>query len=238
MSPFCEYLIFFVVFIWYYFCFATGLFFLCYHYMWISPRMLYIQSVDMHLYSFFASLDLDSSHFLTWWSSCWIQAEILVLYEPQDGCRPTAKVTWKVSVNMVFSWTEPKPDSAPSSRAGASQPENHRSFLTVVSLFVFITHVWGHGKPRRDDTKPTHRIIGGGSSSTHLLSITVEGPEWCTEPASVVSSQVIGVNWQRRPCKANTRIVFAPLAPPPPRKKKKGLTLLFTLPVKYYRSFM
>lgn len=42
--------------------------------------MLYIQYVDMRLYSFFASLNLDSSYFnAASLSSCWIYGEILLI---------------------------------------------------------------------------------------------------------------------------------------------------------------
>ena len=59
------YHLFCFVFIQYYFASLQDCFFFwCYHYMWISPRMLYIQYVDMHLYSSFASFSLASSHFI------------------------------------------------------------------------------------------------------------------------------------------------------------------------------
>lgn len=123
---------------------------------------------------------------------------------------------------FICSWTELLQET----KFSPEIPESHKTarettgfffwfFLAVVSVFVFITHVWNHGCFRA--TAWRFDCTKHSDDSEQLpprLTCSVLQPrgraplKWCTEPASVVSSEVIGVNWQRRPCKANTRIVF------------------------------
>lgn len=124
-SSFLFHLIFFWLF-----------FFLCYHYMWISPRMLYIQYVDMHLYSFFASLNLDSSYFnAASLSFCWIYGEILLIllyschhYNPASRMATVPfKVTWKVSVNIALSLAFILAELNPERKFSPEIPNSHKT---------------------------------------------------------------------------------------------------------------
>lgn len=103
-------------------------------------------------------------------------------------------------------------------------------FLFSKDVFVFITLVWNcvfhsssGGPPHPPPPTPSHLQGGGGWRGRG------------TEPASLMSSEGIGQNWQCRPCKENTRIVFSSLFFSFPKKAQHFFS---HLPVKYYRSFM
>lgn len=136
---------------------------------------------------------------------------------------------------VFFSLTEPtnQKNSIPGSQPVTIQPENHRYFWTVVSVFVFITHVWNHGcfrapvggRPRHDRVKQTHL--------DHWKRLLLDSPaqyygrgteqHW-SDAQNLPQSEVIGVNWQHRPRKAKHKDCFLH---PSERKKKKRLNSTF-----------
>lgn len=83
-----------------------------------------------------------------------------------------------------------------------------------------VSELLSGGRPRRDYTKQTWIIGSAASSWTLLLSVNSRGgqapPKWHTEPASVVSSEVTGVNWAAA-MQGKHEDCFCT----PPKKKKK-----------------
>lgn len=115
-------------------------------------------------------------------------------------------------------------------------PLSYKAWLRLTGIFYFFFTRW-----HRVCIYYTYEIVdvselrsgGGAPKRTGLGHWEGSPPSSC----SVASPDVTGAKCEQQPRKANTRIVSAP----PPNKQQqqqKGLTLLFTLPVKYYRSFM
>lgn len=180
-------------------------FFLCYHYTWISPRMLYIQYVDMHLCSSFA--DLDSSYFnAASLSSCWISGELLLIilysyhhYKPASKMATVPmKVTWKVSVNIALSLAlilaelNPERKLSPEIPNSQKQPENHRYNFFFFTVFMYeITDV---SELQRWTTARSHQTNSWEWLRAARLTCAALQPRGrCAAPASVVSAGVIGV---------------------------------------------
>lgn len=165
--------------------------------MWISPRMLYIQYVDMHLFlGFFASSNLDSSYFNMFFLSL-TEGKIIIILQSDSRKEPASKmatvrmkVTWKVSVNIALwhcfwlNWTRTENKiQLQNPKKSQLQPGKLQVFFSscqCVCIYYTCTKSWmfrSHDV-RRSTAAPTPSkliwIIQSGSSSTHLLSITVK----------------------------------------------------------------
>lgn len=176
-----------------------------------------------------------------WWSSCWFKGESVLSFWTQttetslsprwllSKWRWCEKLVLTLPPGIVFSLTEHPPYRKHNSIPRSPPVTIHTAWKPQVFLnscqCVCIYYTWMKSwmfqsyfledDPRHDYAKQTHsdhseRLPPRLGCS--VLQARGRAPlEWYTEPASVVSPEVIGVNWQHRPCKANTRIVFAPL---------------------------
>lgn len=180
--------------------------FLCYHYMWISPRMLYMY-VDMHLYSSFFL------HLWIWTVVIWMQPGGLKVKSFNGRCQKEGDVnSWRyVSIGVfVFSSSELLQKTQMKSR--------HHKYSVRTTWFYFL-HMYEimdvseqlcGRQTRHDDTKHSFGSTPPPTSSSHWSELTA---------AAMQGKQGVFF-WGGGP------------------EEKKGLTLLFTSPVKYYRSFM
>lgn len=210
--------------------------FLVPHYMWFSPGMLYIQYVDMHLSSFLRHhwiepfqrsvmeflLDLRQNHFVL--------------------CPPNKPASTRAPVWMKVMWSPPRSPSlpsvglflvwrSPSENRTHMQTENRRYFLTVVSVCIYYScmNSWMFRSYCPEVNAKQTGITGSvAPAPTLLLSVN--------SPGGWVDAQSLPQSLQCTDSRSHARQTpgwFLPPAPP-----KKGLTVLFTLPIKHCRSFM
>lgn len=227
--------------------------------MWFSLYMLLIQFVDMHLLFLFSFFWLLLSFFFNqpFLTQCdersvWSRGRkkkhaIFLLFRPLKkylatiwmGFVPTQKTSNKKQTEATIRTKRPLTPE--------SQPQEFFKPLSAAVAFVCMTHVWDSWeRPGPSGASPPLSSLLPPPFSRLPIppppAAWWEGwapPRWYTQPP-VVSPQVTGVNWQRLPCeeKNTTRQIFFPSLLPPKTQKRQLKLSLFTLPVKYYWSFM
>lgn len=153
------------------------------------------------------------------------------------------KLTWKVSVNIApLAWflnlnTYSKQNSSLQISTGHNTAWETQVFFKS-SVCLYLLHMYGIlDTVWRSTTAWLHQTNSFGSSGAPPPPrLTCSVLQWRGGRAQNLPQSCLlkSLEWTDSTGHARqTRGLF--FAPPP---KKKGLTLLFTLPVKYYRSFM
>lgn len=139
------------LFVWYYVALLlpTSFLILCYHCMWITPRMLYIQYVDMHLYS---------SFFLIWTVHIFSTALIEFLSDWRlnlcNHFRPFKPrlLSWrrwheKLALTRPFDFSSAVTEregkcSPPPVQTSHTQPENYRGIFEELWVCLYLLHMY------------------------------------------------------------------------------------------------
>lgn len=227
--------------------------------MWFSLYMLLIQFVDMHLLFLFSFFDFFCLFFFN--QPSWTQCDGRSVWS--RGRKKNMRyfcysVHWKISgdhLNEICTNTKNKRKKQTNRNNNQNQTAAHNR---VATAGIFQTLVGGGGICMYDTcmrlmgatrtirsissslfSPPSSLLPPSYSSSPRGVMGGWAPPRWYTQPL-VVSPQVTGVNWQRLPCEEKNppRDWFFFFLSSPQKHKKDGLNSLFTLPVKYYWSFM